>query len=57
MEPVLLFGPQRKIVRIRDLLPNDAEKLVAFRQALFGETDFLLYGPGEYSMTVEEVAA
>src|ERR1700687_4963964 len=55
MEPVLLFGPQRKIVRIRDLLPNDAEKLVAFRQALFGETDFLLYGPGEYSMTVEEV--
>jgi len=44
-------------VRIRDLVPQDAEKLVAFRQKLFGETDFLLYGPGEYSTTVEEVAS
>ena len=30
---------------------------MALRQTLFRETDFMLYGPGEYSMTVEEVAA
>jgi RimJ/RimL family protein N-acetyltransferase len=35
----------------------DAEKLVGFRHKLFHETDFLLYGPGEYSATVEEVAS
>jgi hypothetical protein len=28
---------------------------MAFRQGLFGQTDFLLYGPGEYLLTAEEV--
>jgi hypothetical protein len=44
-------------VRIRGVVPQDAEKLLALRQRLFGETDFLLYGPGEHSVTVEEVAS
>ena len=44
-------------MRIRDVVPQDAEKLVAFRQTLFGETDFLLYGQGEYSLTVAEVTS
>src|SRR3977135_4438422 len=47
----------KEIVRIRDVVPQDAEKLLAFRQKLFGETDFMLYGPGEYSATVGEVAS
>jgi RimJ/RimL family protein N-acetyltransferase len=44
-------------VRIRDVVPQDAERLVAFRQALFGETDHLLYGPGEYLLTPEQVSS
>ena len=44
-------------MRIRDVMTQDAEPLVAFRQRLFGETDFLLYGPGEYLMTAEEVSS
>jgi RimJ/RimL family protein N-acetyltransferase len=29
---------------------------LAFRQALFGETDFLLYGPGEYLLAAEDIS-
>lgn len=46
-----------RTVRIRDVVPEDAERLVALRQALFRETDFMLYGPGEYSRTPAEVAS
>ncbi|MFZ3320752.1 MAG: GNAT family N-acetyltransferase [Usitatibacter sp.] len=44
-------------MRIRDVVPQDAEKLVAFRRALFAETDFLLYGAGEYLASAEDVAS
>jgi RimJ/RimL family protein N-acetyltransferase len=44
-------------VRTRDVSPQDAERLLALRQALFAETHFLLYGPGDYSVSVEEVTA
>jgi RimJ/RimL family protein N-acetyltransferase len=44
-------------VRIRDVVPQDAERLVAFRHALFGETDHLLYGRGEYLLTPEQVSS
>lgn len=41
---------------IRDAGPADAAALVALRQAIFAETDFMLYGTGEYSASPEEVA-
>ena len=44
-------------MRIRDAVPEDAAKLVALRQALFVETDFMLYGAGEYTSTEQEVAS
>jgi len=40
--------PPDSEVRIRDIAPQDAERLVPFRRELFGETEFMLYGPGEY---------
>lgn len=42
---------------IRDIVPQDADRLVPFRRQLFAETDFLLYGPDEYSFTAEEVVS
>jgi RimJ/RimL family protein N-acetyltransferase len=44
-------------VRIRDIAKQDAERLVPFRCELFGQTEFMLYGPGEYLQTPAEVAA
>jgi RimJ/RimL family protein N-acetyltransferase len=41
---------------IRDARPEDAADLIALRQAVFGETEFMLYGPGEYSASAAEVA-
>src|SRR5690348_8121315 len=41
---------------IRDARPEDAADLVALRQAVFVETEFMLYGPGEYAASTEEVA-
>jgi RimJ/RimL family protein N-acetyltransferase len=41
-------------VLIRDVVTQDAERLVALSQTLFSETDFLLYGPGEYLLTTED---
>jgi RimJ/RimL family protein N-acetyltransferase len=35
---------------------QDAERLVALSHALFAETDFLLYGPGEYLLTTEDAS-
>ena len=42
---------------IRDATPEDAVALISLRQAVFAQTDFMLYGPGEYSATPEEVAS
>ena len=42
--------------RIRDAGPEDAPALLALRHAIFAETDFMLYGIGEYSTTQEELA-
>lgn len=44
-------------MRIRDVTPDDAARLLAFRKALFAETEFLLYGPDDYALTVAEIAA
>jgi RimJ/RimL family protein N-acetyltransferase len=41
---------------IRDAVRDDAEALVALRLAIFAQTDFLLYGAGEYKATPAEVA-
>jgi RimJ/RimL family protein N-acetyltransferase len=49
--------PPNSEVRIRDIAPQDAERLLPFRRELFGETEFMLYGPGEYAQTPAEVAA
>jgi RimJ/RimL family protein N-acetyltransferase len=43
-------------VLIRDVVTQDAERLVALSQTLFSETDFLLYGPGEYLLTTEDAS-
>ena len=43
-------------VSIRDATPEDAEALVALRKVIFGETDFMLYAPDEYKVSVAEVA-
>jgi len=42
---------------IRDALPEDAAALISLRKAIFGETNFMLYAPGEYSASPEEVSA
>lgn len=44
-------------VVIRDASPEDAVALIGLRKSIFGETDYLLYAPGEYLMTPEEVSA
>lgn len=44
-------------MRIRDVVPEDAAKLVQLRQSLSAETDFMLYGNGEYNSTEQEVAS
>jgi RimJ/RimL family protein N-acetyltransferase len=49
--------PKREVVRIRNVITQDAERFVVFRQRLFGETNFLLYGPGEYLLTAEDVSS
>ena len=42
---------------IRDALPEDAAALISLRKAIFGETNFMLYAPSEYSASPEELAA
>ena len=42
---------------IRDALPEDAAALISLRKAIFGETNFMLYAPGEYSVSPEELSA
>jgi RimJ/RimL family protein N-acetyltransferase len=42
---------------ICDARAEDAEALIALRRAVFGETDFLLFAPDEYTVSVSEVAA
>jgi RimJ/RimL family protein N-acetyltransferase len=44
-------------MRIRDVVPEDAAKLVQLRQSLSAETDFMLHGTGEYNSTEQEVAS
>jgi RimJ/RimL family protein N-acetyltransferase len=43
-------------VSIRDAVPEDATALVALRKAIFGETDFMLYAPAEYTVTETEAS-
>jgi RimJ/RimL family protein N-acetyltransferase len=42
---------------IRDALPEDAAALISLRKAIFGETNFMLYAPSEYSASLQEVSA
>jgi RimJ/RimL family protein N-acetyltransferase len=41
--------------RIRDALPEDAAALISLRKAIFGETNFMLFAPNEYSASPEEL--
>jgi RimJ/RimL family protein N-acetyltransferase len=41
----------------RDAEPEDAAALISLRKQIFGETDFMLYSPEEYSASPEEAAA
>jgi len=42
---------------IRDASPDDAAALISLRKAIFGETNFMLYAPSEYSASPDELAA
>jgi len=42
---------------IRDALPEDAVALISLRKAIFGETNFMLFAPSEYSASPEELSA
>ena len=42
---------------IRDALPEDAAALISLRKAIFGETNFMLYAPSEYSASTEDLSA
>jgi RimJ/RimL family protein N-acetyltransferase len=41
---------------VREAIPPDAAKIVAFLRSLHAETDFMLYEPGEFSGTEEQQA-
>ena len=41
---------------IRDASPQDAVALIALRQSIFAETNFMLYAAGEYSASPDELA-
>jgi RimJ/RimL family protein N-acetyltransferase len=43
-------------VSIRDAVSEDANDLVALRKTIFGETDFMLYAPAEYTVSVLEAS-
>jgi RimJ/RimL family protein N-acetyltransferase len=42
---------------IRDARPDDAVAYVTLQKALFGETNFMLYAPSEYSVSPEDASA
>jgi RimJ/RimL family protein N-acetyltransferase len=42
--------------RVRDALPEDAAALISLRKTIFGETNFMLCAPDEYSASADEVA-
>ena len=44
-------------ITIRDARPDDAGAYVTLQKALFGETNFMLFAPGEYLVSPEEVSA
>jgi RimJ/RimL family protein N-acetyltransferase len=44
-------------ITIRDARPDDAGAYVTLQRALFGETNFMLFAPGEYRVSPEEVSA
>jgi len=44
------------LVDIRDVVPEDAAALIDLRRAIFGESDFMLYAPEEYSDSVEAMS-
>jgi RimJ/RimL family protein N-acetyltransferase len=41
---------------IRPVVPSDAEKLLRLVRTVAGETDFLLFNPDEFQMSVEDLA-
>jgi len=43
-------------MHIREAIPADSEKLIAFFRTLYSETSFMLLEPDEFTMTAEEQA-
>jgi RimJ/RimL family protein N-acetyltransferase len=43
-------------IEIRDAVPEDAAGLVDLRRTIFGESDFMLYAPDEYSDSIEAMS-
>jgi RimJ/RimL family protein N-acetyltransferase len=44
------------MVQVREAIPSDAAAIVAFRGALHSETNFMLFEPGEFTVTAEQQA-
>lgn len=43
-------------ISIRDARPEDAAAYVALQRAIFGETNFMLFAPGEYLVSPEDAS-
>ena len=43
-------------MRVREAIPSDSARLVAFFRTLYSETDYMLFEPGEFTVTEEQQA-
>ena len=43
-------------MRVRETIPSDSARLVALLRTLYSETNFLLWGPDEFTVTEEQQA-
>src|SRR5262245_42480212 len=41
---------------VREAIPSDSARLVAFFRTLYSETDYMLFEPGEFTVTEEQQA-
>lgn len=48
--------PDGRTLHIREAVPEDSQALLAYVEAVSGETDFLTFGPGEFELSTEEEA-
>jgi RimJ/RimL family protein N-acetyltransferase len=54
MQPRLYELKNGLVLRIREVLVEDAQAVLAYLEDISGETDFLSFGPGEFDLTLAE---